>query len=157
MSEEFDRERAHELMHNLMHTDRMHRTVVENFASSMGVHRSQHMLLMYLGKCGGNASQKQIADSLGISAAAVAVTLKKLESGGFITKSVRDADSRFNEVNATDKGRALAASTKELFDKLDYAMFSQISDDEYSVLFRCFEKMQDGLKKFGAEGIRHCN
>ena len=44
------------------------------------------MILMYLTRCTTTPSQKDIAKHFEISAAAVAVSLKKLEAGGYIKR-----------------------------------------------------------------------
>ena len=64
----------------------LHRSVFESNVASLGIHQSQHHLLFHIAKSGETPSQKEIAEHFKISPAAVAVSLKKLESGGFIEK-----------------------------------------------------------------------
>ena len=157
MEKEYDRERARSVLHKMSQTDRMHRSVIENFVSTLGIHRSQHMMLMYLAKTNGSKSQKQIAEEFDISPAAVAVTLKKLENAGFIEKNTSEGDNRFNEIKLTKKGIDLALQTRTMFDKVDYEMFADFTDEEYELLTKCFEKMQNGLGKLGAKNDKcHC-
>ena len=66
--------------------DIMHRRAIEQWATDAGMHRSQHRMLMYLTRCKGTPSQKDLAKHFDISPAAVAVTLKKLENDGYIER-----------------------------------------------------------------------
>ena len=60
-----------------MRNDRMHRRLFEkNVVQRLGIHRSQHMMLMSI-SCFGSCSQKDIAARLDISPAAAAVTRRQ--------------------------------------------------------------------------------
>ena len=130
-------------------TDRMHRKLFEKHAAdTFGIHRSQHMTLMYISR-NENASQKQIAEEFKISAAAVAVTLKKLEAGGFIVRSTAEHDNRQNFINITEKGKQVVEETRRLFTAIDYAMFDSMTDEELKFLMACSEKMYQNLVRAG--------
>lgn len=131
----------------LRRNDRMHRRIFEReVAEAFGIHRSQHMMLMFLSHHE-EASQKQIAEHFDISASAVAVTLKKLESGGFILRTADGDDNRRNNITLTDAGRSIINETHALFSAIDVAMFDGISAEEMTVLSRCLEKMNGNLRK----------
>ena len=86
--QELDREqRVRQVCRMFIHTDRLHRKTVERFADTLGIHLSQHFVLMRTAHMGGSVPQKTLAAALQISPAALAVTLKKLQSGGFIEKT----------------------------------------------------------------------
>lgn len=126
--------------------DRLHRRIFERQAvAAFGIHRSQHMILMYISR-NEDASQRSIADEFEISPAAVATTLKKLESGGFIIRSASTSDSRKNQIQITKKGMAVISDTKTLFSAIDFAMFKGLSDSEMTVLTHCLEKMNENLR-----------
>lgn len=126
-------------------TDRLHRCAVEKSVSELGIHRSQHFLLMRIAKCGGRVSQKKLAEALMVSGAAVAVSLKKLEAGGYIEKVRGESDSRCNEVCLTDKGRAVIDESERRFLAVDGRMCEGISESELAVFVSCLEKMQANL------------
>ena len=67
-------------------------------------------------------SQKELAEHLGISPAALAVSLGKLEAGEYVAKEVSDSDSRVKTITITEKGRALVADSKRIFDGIDDEM-----------------------------------
>lgn len=148
MTEDFDRERAHNMFYKMIQTDRLHRSVVESMHGAFKIHRSQHMMLMQLSKCENCASQKQIAERLSISPAAVAVSLKKLEKGGYIEKTCAKNDNRVNAITLTEKGKREVRRSQDFFDKTDYIMFSEFSEEDYAFFDKCLEKMMMGLKKY---------
>ena len=47
-----------------------------------------------------NASQKELAEYLNVTAATVAVSVKKLEKGGYITRIVDQEDNRYQQSSA---------------------------------------------------------
>ena len=53
------------VQHRFMFINRMHRAIVESRMKATGIHRSQHMILMYLYRCNDKTSQKDIAKLLG--------------------------------------------------------------------------------------------
>lgn len=62
-----------------------------------------------------NCSQVEIARELEISPAAVAVSLKKLESGGYITRETTESDNRTHRVTITPKGRSVIERSEQMF------------------------------------------
>jgi len=148
LAENFDKERAHRTFFSMLQTDRLHRSVVEDFLSVFGIHRSQHMMLLYLSKEENCSSQKAIAEHFGISPAAVTVTLKKLEDNGYISRSSVEHDSRFNSIKLLEKGKELVFKSRQLFEDTDKAMFSDFTDEEYDLFERCIGKMMTGLRSF---------
>ena len=83
-----------ELVHYFIDTDRMHRTLVEERIGTLNLHRSQHMMLRCIERCDEPPTQRYLAQMLGISTATVAVTVKKLEAEGYISRIESEADSR---------------------------------------------------------------
>ena len=148
MEKDFDKEKAHSTFYKLIQTDRLHRSVVEGFLSDFGIHRSQHMILMRLSKEDCCPSQKALAEHFKISPAAVAVTLKKLEESGYISRTTAKDDVRLNSITLTDKGRDIVSKSRQLFDETDFAMFEDFTDEDYIHLEECLKKMTSGLEKY---------
>ena len=65
------------------------------------------MMLMSIARMGNGVSQKELADELNISPAAVAKAMKKLECDAMIMRSSSSGDARQNEIVITDKGKAI--------------------------------------------------
>ncbi len=143
--------RSAEACRLFMHTDRMHRRLFERMVTELGIHRSQHFLLMHLAR-GEVGSQKALADRLDISTAAVAVALKKLESGGYIERRTAEGDSRNNEICITEEGQRVVAASRNYIARLDEAMFRGMDDHTLTVFVQCLETMQKNLCEFEAAG-----
>lgn len=106
----------------------------ENF-ENFGLHESQHKMLMYIHRLGDNPpTQIQIANFFGISAAAVAVTIRKLEQGGYITRVARENDLRNNNVFITKKGREVAIKSAAVFDECDEIVYRGMSREDIKQL-----------------------
>ena len=125
--------------------DRAHRKLFEKHAvEAFGIHRSQHMMLMYISK-NENISQRQIADHFNISPAAVAVTLKKLESIGLVIRNAAQNDSRRNNISISEKGMKIIEETRYIFGAIDRLMFNDFTDDEIAMLFDFSQRMYNNL------------
>ncbi len=139
-----------DLVRTLIHTDKLHRNLVEKRMAKLGLHRSQHIMLLCIMGFDSPPTQKDIAETLGLSAATVAVTIKKLECSEFIAKVRSDGDSRCNHITITEKGKNILETAREIFDNIDNTTFSGISDDELDVFVSVFEKMTRNLLSSGA-------
>ena len=104
------------------------------------------MILMHLYRCKDSISQKDIAKHFEISAAAVAVSLKKLEAGGYIKRKCSENDNRFNEIEITEKGKAVVDFSHCVFEQIDEKTFEGISDDELQTLVELLDKVLSNLK-----------
>ena len=133
----------------LISTNRMHKRLIDSSVSAqVGLHRTQHVILMHLAKKDRLPSQKELADHLNITPAAVTVALQKLESGGYIIRSAGD-DNRFNEISITELGRRVVEESKAIFAKIDEAMFDGFSDEELKILISYLERMQKNISDIG--------
>lgn len=133
-------------------TDRLHKACVDRMISKIGLHRSQHMMLMFLARHGECLSQKQISEMAEISPAAVAVTLKKLENGGYIEKKADDTDGRFNKISITDSGRKIVEKSREIFLFVDGKMCEGLTEEELATFEKCLDKMGENIKKIDRKG-----
>ena len=142
---------SREIQHKFMCIGRMHRQAVENEIGTTGVHKSQHMILMYLHRNSGQLSQKDIAKHFEISPAAIAVSLKKLESGGYIERNSAESDNRYNEIKITKKGTELVEYSRQVFEKIDEKSFEGISAEERETLILLLDKITSNLKEFSGK------
>lgn len=133
----------------LISTNRMHKRLIDSsVCDNIGLHRTQHIILMHLSRRERLPSQKELAEHLNITPAAVTGALKKLETGGYIERSAGD-DNRFNEISITELGKRVVEETKTMFAKIDTLMFCGFSDEELKILIGYFERMQDNLNEIG--------
>ncbi len=138
--------RVHEALDAMVRSMRQHHRMLEQRVSGLGTHRSQHRLLMLLSCMGPTASQKELADRLGVSPAAVARTLKTLEAAGLVEKT-GGADSRRKRIAILPAGQRRIDQTHALFRALDRDMFEGIEDDELLTLTRTLEKVRENLDR----------
>ncbi len=137
-------QRALEMM---IRTNRMHKAVIDSKVKEIGIHRTQHRILMHLARHNTLASQKELAEHLDVTPAAVTVALKKIEQDGYIKRRL-GADNRFNEVEITEKGRLIVEKTRDLFSATDISLFDGFSDEDIEAYLSCLSKMQDNIKRY---------
>lgn len=131
-------------IHMMMHTDRMHRHLIEERVRDIGLHRTAHMMLMHLSRVKNSPSQRELADHFSITPAAVTGILKNLERDGYITRNA-GRDTRFNEIALTEKGRETVVRSRRLFHDVDQAMFSDFTEAELETYIHALEKIQSSL------------
>ena len=133
------------LVWDILKIAREHRKTVEKRICSLGIHPSQHHFLMHIAK-NGACTQNCIAEAMEISAATVAVSLKKLEKGGYIEKKISPEDGRSNLIVLTEKGEKVAEQSKVMFEEVDEQMFDSITEEQRKQLHGCMEKMIENLR-----------
>lgn len=145
-------ERFHRISHMQRHLGRMHHRIVEARVRSLGIHPSQHLLLMRLSEMGRFPSQTQIAEELDVSPASVARTLKQLEAGGYIERCGSDVDGRRNEIAISKKGEEMVQCSREIFDRMDAVRFENFSPEELDVLETLLQRQMDNLRRLEQSG-----
>lgn len=130
----------------MIKTDHMHKALIDSRVRKLGIHRTQHRILMHLAGFEKLPSQKELAEHLDVTPAAVTCALKKIEKDGYVERSLGH-DNRYNELSITEKGRALVAKTKQLFSEADVSMFDGFTDAELDIYISCLEKLQVNIKK----------
>ena len=133
-------------VNTMIKTDRMHKHLLDSNVGKIGIHRTQHRILMYISRNNKLGSQKSLAEHLGVSAAAITGALKKLECDGYI-KRAQGSDNRFNEVEITDLGKKAVEDTKQLFSALDTSLFEGFTDEELDGYIYYLEKIQKNINK----------
>ena len=130
----------------MIRTDHMHRAMIESRAKEIGIHRTQHRILMHLARHECLPAQKDLAEHLDITPAAVTGALKKIEQDGYIERTL-GKDNRYNEIRITEKGRAIVKRTCLLFSEADMSMFDGFTEQELSTYISCLEKLQENIKR----------
>lgn len=137
---------GHTCVWKYMEIVRRHRTVLEHRFSKTGVYRSQHQILMYVAHHP-NASQKEIAEQYKISTAAIAVSLKKLEKGGYIRRAVDEKDNRYNQIDLTEKGREIVDISEAIFNEVEEEMFHGFTSEDFKNLMGYLERVSSNLEQ----------
>ncbi|MGN0377159.1 MAG: MarR family winged helix-turn-helix transcriptional regulator [Suilimivivens sp.] len=133
-------EQRHRVIDLFRKTDRTLKRSISKKVENTGVYRSQHMLLMILGRHP-ECSQTELAEKLDISPAAVAVSLKKLEKAGFISRQCQENDNRVNHVVITEKGWEIIDISIQYFKELEAAFLKGFSEDELKQLEKYFQRI----------------
>ena len=143
----------HLLSMKFRRTDMMLRRSIERRVKSTGVYSSQHRILMHL-NVHPNSTQAELAELLEVSPAAIAVSMKKLEKGGYIERRQDASDNRVLQVIITHKGRQVIEQSISIFKKMEADMFDGFSDLEMQQLEGLFERMYRNLEqKKKTEGV----
>lgn len=146
----------HNLIESFIYANRLHRAVLEKHLNKTGVYRSQHQFLMYISRYP-NASQKKIAERFHISTATVAVTLKKLEKGGYICRAVDEEDNRFNQIAITEKGQKVVDKSITYFRNTEQGMFRGFDETERNELESYLTRIKENLHQLLDETEREAN
>ncbi len=96
------------------------------------------------------SSQKEIAGFLGVSAATVAVSLRRMEAHGLLHKVQDEKDLRRNHIVLTDKGRERVEGCVAAFKDIDIGMFRGFSQEERDSLTGFYHRIFDNLVSMGA-------
>ena len=134
----------HRIINLFRCTDQSLKRVIAKKVEGTGLYRSQHRLLMILGSHP-DCSQTALAEKMEISPAAVAVTLKKLEKGGYISRQSQLHDNRVNEVVVTKKGQEAINESIICFQEIEAAILNGFSEEE-------MEQLESFMKRMIANG-----
>lgn len=141
------KELQHDIINLFHHSDHIMKRVISKKIEDTGIYRSQHRLLMMLGKYP-DCSQTTLAEKMEISPAAVAVSLKKLEKSGYIMRQCDQEDSRINRVVVTEKGRKAIHKSIIHFQEIEDTMFIGFSDEELELCRDYFRRIIDNEENY---------
>ena len=148
------KELAHNSIRMFRRVDTMLRRYLDWKVCHTGVYPTQHRLLMELYR-NPNCSQVGLAEKFDVSAAAIAVSLKKLEKGGYITRLADEADNRINQVSVTEKGKEVIHKSFLIFEETDRCFFDGFTDEEMAQFLdfmeRAYKNMADENSRLDGE------
>lgn len=128
-----------------------HRAAVQAELNAVGLKEVGHPMLMSIlqsaeedpeGQC---QAQRELADLLHVSPAAVANSLKCLERDGYIRREPWARDARRNRVLLTPKGAAAVEGCRDVFRRVSARMMAGFSPEELHQLARFQRRMLDNL------------
>ena len=135
---------AHDSIMNFRKADTMLRRYLDRKVSHTGVYPTQHRLLMELDS-NPSCSQVELAEKFDVSAAAIAVSLKKLEKGGYITRLADESDNRINQVSITEKGKEVIRKSILIFRETDRCFFFCFTDEEVAQFLHFMERVYKNM------------
>lgn len=128
-----------------------HRAAVQGELNAAGLGEVGHPMLMSIlqsaeedpeGRC---QAQRELADLLHVSPAAVANSLKCLERDGYIRREPWARDARRNRVLLTQKGAAAVEGCRDVFRRVSARMMAGFSPEELHQLAQFQRRMIDNL------------
>ena len=143
-------ETIYSAINKTIRTCRIHRNLIDSRVGEIGIPRTAHRALMHLAKNGRLTSQRELAEHLEITPAAVTGVLQRLESEGYIKRTL-GADNRFNEISITEKGRKTVELSCEAFRKVDRSLFDGLEDEEIDTFIEIISKIKKNAEKCEAE------
>ena len=136
---------------SFLRTDRFHRCAAESQVKKLGIHRSQHMMLMHLARCKEPQTQAELAKAFEISPAAVTVTLQKLEKAGYVTRTAVEGNNRAKNIAITPEGMDIVRQSWELYKVLDEAMLAGLTEEDLQHFADVLDRMQENLRQYSPE------
>jgi DNA-binding MarR family transcriptional regulator len=143
------------LVCELISISAIHRYRITKSASSVRLYFGQPMILDYVLQHDA-CTQKELAAAMHISAASIAVSIKRIEKAGLITRTPDETDSRKNHLSVTQKGKDAFMEFRKICDATDEAMFRDFTPEERETLHRLLVRLHNNLdsEKLTREEIR---
>lgn len=141
-----------EMVQKLISTSLIHRYHITKSAQRAGLYYGQPMILEYI-KENDLCTQKELADSLHISPASVATSIKRLEKSGFVKRSTDKEDVRKNRLSLTQDGLKTLTDFRSICDETDKEMFNGFSDEECELLCNYLQRLYNNLN---TENLTNC-
>ena len=128
-----------------------HRAAIQAELNAAGLGEVGHPMLVSIlqsaeeGPEGQCQAQRELADLLHVSPAAIANSLKCLERDGYVRREPWPRDARRNRVILTEKGAAAVEGCREVFVRVSDRMMAGFTEEEYNQLMEFMRKMLNNL------------
>ena len=140
------KEELRELVGSLSKTFITHRKCFLKYSQKFGLYVGQPQVLNFVRKHPG-CTQNEIAQAIGVSAASIAFSTKRLQTAGFLQKQVNSLNMRCNKLYVTPEGQEILQQFSGGYDELNNAMFEGISEEELKLLESISERVNNNLEK----------
>ena len=134
-----------------MEIGNLHRSQKHRLSAEYGLHRAQPAILFLVGENPG-CSQNDLAEMLFVSPASIAVSLRRMEEAGLITREVPQDDRRRHRLVLTPKGEQINGLCASRARKMDQAMVCGLTEKELQQLCGLMEKIASNLKQMLSQG-----
>ena len=134
-----------------------HRAAIQAELNAAGLGEVGHPMLVSIlqsaeeGPEGQCQAQRELADLLHVSPAAIANSLKCLERDGYIRREPWQKDARRNRVFLTPKGAAAVEGCRDVFRRVSARMMAGFSPEELAQLARFQRRMLNNLNSHEKE------
>ncbi len=120
--------------------DLLRRITADQAATKTGLRRGRIPLLLYILRNDGCA-QSALAGHMHVSPASIAVTVKRMERDGLITRVADSRDRRRNHLHLTEEGRHYLLRCRQVFDAIDCQLFDGFTPEDLSALSDYLERI----------------
>ncbi len=121
--------------------------VLRKELNTFGVHPA-HVPLFFIIQKNPGISQKDIAKTLAVSPATVAIMLRKMEKNGLVKRDVNLADRREYQVFLTKKSELIIKRLEGIIEKFEKISISSLSEDEVNILKAMLKKIIKNLEAY---------
>lgn len=135
------------VIHECEEISKTHKRAIEKYVDEHQMPKSQHRLLITLSCLGPETCQKDLAERLQITPAAVAITLRKLEKDGLVERKISPKDNRYKIITVTEKGNKIVKESERAFYSIDEDCFQEFTDKEIETLSHSLKKLLHNLEK----------
>ncbi len=136
-------EKVDNRLHTFLHT---HRNTLRQYFQSCGMFNGHPMLLFHLHHHPG-MTQKALAQSLGVAAPTLSVSIRRFEAAGLVERRADEQDARLSRLYLTPLGEEMDERCAKGRDFLIEAQFDGFSEEDLATLDRLLERMTDNLNK----------
>lgn len=130
-------------LHEFMHT---HRNTLCRYFQSCGMYSGHPRVLFHLRRTPG-MTQRELAKALGIAAATLSVSIRRMEAAGLVERKSDTADRRIQRLYLTEKGTAVDNRCAKGREFLIEALFTDFSEEDIAALDRLLTRMTDNLER----------
>ena len=133
----------------VQHLRQAYRSAVQAELDAAGIHEVGHPLLLCILRGAAQdqgLTQRELAQRLEVSPAAVTTSLKSLEKRGYIHREPEPGDARRNRVRLTDEGRQAVETCTACFQRVNDRLVRGLSEEEKEQIRCLFRKMLDNLR-----------
>lgn len=128
-------------MRNISH-GRMH--VITDMLSEYGLHYT-HPRILGIIRYRDGATQKELADEMNTSPAAMSASVKRLQKAGLVEKISDVSDSRINKIKLTEQGMQIHDDTFDKTMSIDRRMLDGFSGEETALFFSYLDRVQRNI------------
>ena len=137
------REKLDNRLHTFLHT---HRNALCRYFQSCGMYSGHPRVLFHLRHTPG-MTQRELAKALGVAAATLSVSIRRMEAAGLVERQSDAADLRVQRLYLTEHGKAIDDRCAKGREFLMEAQFADFSDEDMATLDRLLVRMTENLER----------
>ncbi len=111
----------------------------------IGLHPGQIPLLKLLSKEDGR-SHNELANALCVRPSTITMMIRRMEKNKFLLHKPDEKDMRVRRVYITKTGTDALIKAEKIFDKMNYQLFANFSDEELSIMRELISRLHTNLQ-----------